>query len=61
MKLNIDEAKFLAAVDREGDHEIGAGSVACDPECTDCGGTGITYQTERRCACQGPLTQKEQQ
>lgn len=23
-----------------------------DPECTDCGGTGITYQTERRCACQ---------
>ena len=25
-----------------------------DPECTDCGGTGITYQTERRCACQPP-------
>lgn len=25
-----------------------------DPVCTDCGGTGITYQTERRCACQGP-------
>lgn len=23
-----------------------------DPECTDCGGTGITYQTERVCACQ---------
>lgn len=23
-----------------------------DPPCTDCGGTGITYQTERRCACQ---------
>lgn len=23
-----------------------------DPECTDCGGTGITYQTERRCSCQ---------
>lgn len=23
-----------------------------DPVCTDCGGTGITYQTERRCACQ---------
>lgn len=23
-----------------------------DPECTDCGGTGTTYQTERRCACQ---------
>lgn len=29
---------------------------ADDPECTDCGGTGITYQTERRCACQPPLT-----
>lgn len=25
-----------------------------DPACTDCGGTGITYQTERRCACQPP-------
>jgi hypothetical protein len=25
---------------------------ASDPECTCCGGTGITYQTERRCACQ---------
>jgi hypothetical protein len=24
-----------------------------EPECTDCGGTGITYQTERRCSCQG--------
>lgn len=61
MRLTVDDAKFLAAVDCDGDHEIGAGSVACDPECTDCGGTGITYQTERRCACQGPLTQKEQQ
>ena len=25
-----------------------------DPVCTGCGGTGVTYQTERRCACQGP-------
>jgi hypothetical protein len=25
-----------------------------DPMCTDCHGTGITDQTERRCACQGP-------
>lgn len=25
-----------------------------DPPCTDCDGTGITFQTERRCACQGP-------
>lgn len=23
-----------------------------DPVCTDCGGTGITLQTERRCSCQ---------
>ena len=23
-----------------------------DPPCTCCGGTGVTYQTERRCACQ---------
>jgi hypothetical protein len=23
-----------------------------DPVCTDCGGTGITFQTEKRCACQ---------
>lgn len=23
-----------------------------DPTCTDCGGTGETYQTERRCSCQ---------
>lgn len=28
-----------------------------DPPCTDCGGTGITYQTERLCACQ-PDTEK---
>jgi len=28
--------------------------VDADPPCTDCGDTGITYQTERRCACQGP-------
>lgn len=27
-------------------------SGTADPECTDCGGTGITYQTERLCACQ---------
>lgn len=26
-----------------------------EPECTCCGGTGITYQTERRCACQPTL------
>lgn len=25
LTLNIDDAKFLAAVDREGDHEVGAG------------------------------------
>lgn len=25
-----------------------------DATCTCCGGTGVTYQTERRCACQGP-------
>lgn len=23
-----------------------------NPECTDCGGGGVTYQSERRCACQ---------
>lgn len=23
-----------------------------EPACTDCGGTGVTFQTERRCACQ---------
>jgi len=33
----------------------GATGVDDDPPCTDCGGTGITYQTERRCACQGPV------
>lgn len=27
-----------------------------DPPCTGCGDTGIDYQTERRCACQGPAT-----
>ena len=27
-------------------------AVDADPVCTDCGGSGITYQTERRCACQ---------
>ena len=31
MKLNIDEAKFLAAVDREGDHEIGVGKFPTPP------------------------------
>lgn len=29
-------------------------AIDVDPVCTCCGGTGITYQTERRCACQGP-------
>lgn len=24
-----------------------------DPACTDCGGTGTTYQTERACTCEG--------
>ena len=71
MTLKIDEKQFLAAVDREGDYECGAGKFtddkrahsafansenASDPECTCCGGTGITYQTERRCACQPPST-----
>lgn len=36
MKLNIDEAKFLAAVDREGDHEgdheVGAGTLTAEIE-----------------------------
>lgn len=27
-------------------------AVDAEPVCTCCGGTGITYQTERRCACQ---------
>lgn len=27
-----------------------------DPVCTGCGGTGICYQTERRCQCQPPIT-----
>lgn len=30
-----------------------------EPPCTDCGGTGIAYQTERRCAC--TLTDEERQ
>jgi hypothetical protein len=30
IKLNIDEAKFLEAIDREGDHEIGAGTLTSD-------------------------------
>lgn len=29
-------------------------AVDAEPVCTCCGGTGITCQTERRCACQGP-------
>lgn len=29
-------------------------AVDAEPVCTTCGGTGITYQTERRCACLGP-------
>ena len=29
-------------------------AVDAEPVCTCCGGTGITYQTERRCACRGP-------
>jgi len=29
-------------------------AVDAEPVCTCCGGTGITYQTERRCACLGP-------
>lgn len=27
-------------------------AVDAEPVCTCCGDTGITYQTERRCACQ---------
>lgn len=32
--------------------DAGGAEADDDPACTDCGGTGITYQTERRCACQ---------
>jgi len=32
---------------------------AAEPPCTDCDGTGITIQTERRCAC--TLTDEERQ
>jgi hypothetical protein len=28
-----------------------------DPSCTDCDGTGVTHQTERRCACQPAMTE----
>ncbi len=31
MKLNLTKDWFLAAADREGDHEVGAGFVAVDP------------------------------
>lgn len=31
-----------------------------DPECTDCGGTGLTYQTERLCSCQTLLQRLRQ-
>lgn len=74
MKLKIDEKQFLAAVDHEGDHEVGAGkfpddkranstfanseNASNDSECTDCRGTGVTLQTERRCHCQ-PLPPNE--
>lgn len=30
LKLKIDEQQFLAAVDREGDHEVGAGKLPDD-------------------------------
>jgi hypothetical protein len=33
--------------------------VEADPPCTDYGDTGITFQTERRCACQPPLPATE--
>lgn len=31
---------------------VGYAEFRDDPPCTDCGGTGVTYQTERRCSCQ---------
>ena len=31
MTLKINERQFLAAVDREGDHEVGAGKLPDDP------------------------------
>jgi hypothetical protein len=31
-----------------------------EPECTDCGGTGLTYQTERLCSCQTLLQRLRQ-
>jgi transcriptional regulator with XRE-family HTH domain len=46
MKLNIDEKRFLAALDREGNHEIGAGILAADP---------VTAQpSEERVLVEGP-------
>lgn len=36
-----------------------AGAKDDDPVCTDCGGTGTTYQTERRCACQSATPPQE--
>lgn len=40
-------ASILAALDL-----TPAPDAADDPECTDCGGSGVTYQTERHCSCQ---------
>lgn len=48
----LTEARALAASQP-------ADPVTNDPECTDCGGTGITYQTERRCACQPALADSQ--
>ena len=43
MKIKLDEKRFLAAIDGEGDHEIGAGIVAADPE----GREGMTITAEQ--------------
>ena len=36
----------------EGNASAPDAQAADDPACTDCGGSGVTYQTERHCSCQ---------
>lgn len=53
--LNVSLAEAKRELDNYQAREIARAALApakTDPECTDCGGTGMTYQTERRCSCQ---------
>ena len=55
LKQSADDFRAAIAAKKEADMTTEPTEDAWEDRCTDCDDTGITIQTERRCACQPPL------